>query len=291
MPTIQNEMRRVMRNWQEDLSPEWRCVLCRNGTANPKFDAEGHDREFTDQNPIFPGRRDSSMNGAPQNSHMFRAFDNLPPSAVKAVLIGEDPYPHIEQATGRSFERGDCSDSWLPLRGENTSSMSMQRFAQQLANFITNDTVYTTKNGWQTLKQHINRQKLTLPRPEDVFNHWQAKGVLMLNTALTFTCKSDIKYHKELWKPIVGKICNYLARECPSVIFLCFGKESEKLLDQEKIKIYLISNDRLVLRRHPARGIIYGNGGFLGEANIFREANKRLSALDRCFISWCPRLS
>ena len=289
MSTIQEEMRSMMRDWQEDLSSEWQCVLCRNGTVNPKFDAKGHDSEITDQNPIFPGRRDSSMSGAPRNSHMFRAFDNLSPSAVKAVLIGEDPYPHIKQATGRSFERGDRGNSWL-LAPQNTDFSSMQRFAQQLANFVTSDIAYTMEDGWQTLKQRIDTRQLILPRPEDVFNHWQAEGVLMLNTALTFTRKSDKEYHRKLWEPIVGKIVNYLARECPSVVFLCFGKKSEELLDREKIKIYLISNDRLILRRHPAIDI-YGNGGFLGEENIFREVNRRLSALNRCFISWCPRLS
>ena len=289
MPTIRQAMHEMMCDWQEDLSQEWQYVLCRNGAVNLHFDAEDGDNEITNQNRIFPGRRAHHMNGAPQNSHMFRAFDDLPPSAVKAVLIGEDPYPHIEQATGRSFERGDHGNSWL-LASQDGSISSMQRFAQQLANFITNDTAYTTEGGWQTLRQHIDRQLLVLPRPKDVFNYWQAEGVLMLNAALTFTHESDKKYHRRLWKPIIGKIVNYLARECPSVIFLCLGKESENLLDREKIKIYLISNNRLVLRRHPARGI-YGNGGFLGEANIFRETNRRLSALNRCFISWCPRPS
>ena len=287
MRTIQNKMRRMMHNWQEDLSPEWRCVLCRNEEVALDFDAIGGGRIVRNQK-IFPGRLRRPVNGAPQNSHMFRAFDDLPPRKVKAVLIGEDPYPHIEQATGRSFERADRGNSWLLAPQDNISSM--QRFAQQLANFITNDDAYMTEHGWDILKDRIDTRQLTLPIPKCVFNHWQAEGVLMLNAALTFTHEYDKKYHRRLWKPIIGKIVNYLARECPSVVFLCFGKESENLLDREKIKIYLISNNRLVLRRHPARGI-YGNGSFLGEANIFRETNRRLSALNRCFISWCPRPS
>ncbi len=30
------------------------------------------------------------------------------------VLMGQDPYPHVQQATGRSFEQGDLKD-WLGL--------------------------------------------------------------------------------------------------------------------------------------------------------------------------------
>ena len=111
-----------MCNWQEDLSQEWRHVLCGDGAVTPCFSAKGGNSTIG-ENLIFPGRRESSVNGAPPNSHIFRAFDNLPPGLVKAVLIGEDPYPHIEQATGRSFERGDCGDSWLPLQGESVHSM------------------------------------------------------------------------------------------------------------------------------------------------------------------------
>ena len=169
--------------------------------------------------------------------------------------------------------------------------MSMQRFAQQFANYITNDAAYVRNGGWKKLKQHIERQRLTLPKPGDVFNHWQAEGVLMLNTALTFTHESDKKYHRKVWKPIIGRVCNYLARECPSVVFLCFGRESEKLLNQEGIRIHLISNNRLALRHHPAdrSQSIYRDGGFLGaKDNIFCETNRRLSALNRCPISWRP---
>ena len=42
--------------------------------------------------------------GTDREAHVFRAFDELEPDRVKAVVIGQDPYPHVTRATGRAFE-------------------------------------------------------------------------------------------------------------------------------------------------------------------------------------------
>lgn len=144
------------------------------------------------------------------------------------------------------------------------------------------------------MRQDIGNGNLVLANPGDVFDLWQQEGVLMLNTALTYTYddKKHKKYHRMLWEPIVQRICCRLARRCQSVVFMCLGKEAENFLHETGIRVYLITNNRLVVRGHPNprnRNHLYDNGGFLGEENVFCEANVRLAALGRCPVLWdCP---
>ena len=273
-------LRRTMNEWQDDLCQEWRQVV---ENVEPCYDADGGECEINEQQPIFPGRRQSPHNDAPQDSHMFRAFDDLPPSAVKVVLIGEDPYPAIGRATGRSFEDGSRKD-WF--RQDNRHD-SMVRIAQGLASFLTDRNEYSTGDtGIQEMRQDIDNDNLALASPEDVFNLWQTEGILMLNTALTYTTEAHRNYHQNLWKPIVQRICCRLARQCQSVVFLCLGKKAERFLYETGIMVYLITNNRLVVRSHPEAGGLYDNGGFLGEVSVFCEANIRLATLGRCPVLW-----
>lgn len=281
--SLKRALREKMNGWRDDLSQEWRLVL---GNVEPDYDADGGTCEIDEQQqPIFPGRRQNLPDGAPPGPHMFRAFDGLPPGAVKVVLIGQDPYPAVERATGRSFEDGS-RNTWF-WRGNE----SMVHIAQQLASFLTGRNEYSARGtGIRKMRRDIGNRNLRLAIPRDVFNRWQTEGVLMLNTALTYTDEDEDhkKYHRMLWEPIVQRICCRLARRCQSVVFMCFGEKAETFLDRAGLKVYLITNNRLVVRGHPAHGNLYGNGGFLGEKNVFCEANVRLAALGRCPVSWHP---
>lgn len=281
--SLECALRGTMDGWRDDLCQEWRPFV---ENVEPCYNADGGESEIDEQQqPIFPGRRQNPPDGAPQGSHMFRAFDDLPPGAVKVVLIGQDPYPAVARATGRSFEDGRRG-VWFRQSGHD----SMVRMAQQLASFLTGRNEYSAKatrtTGICKMRQDIDNGNLVLASPVNVFNLWQTEGVLMLNTALTYTAEAHQKYHRNLWKPIVERIFCRLARRCQSVVFMCLGKKAEELLDRTGIKVYLISNNRLVVRGHPEASNPFDNGGFLGEENVFCEANVRLAALGRCPVSW-----
>ena len=284
--SLECALRGTMDGWRDDLCQEWRPFV---ENVEPCYNADGGESEIDEQQqPIFPGRREYPLDGAPQGSHMFRAFDDLPPGAVKVVLIGQDPFPAVARATGRSFEDGRRG-VWFRQSGHD----SMVSMAQQLASFLTGRNEYSASDsGIQEMQRDIGDGNLVLSNPGSVFNLWQTEGVLMLNTALTYTHKDHKKYHRIMWKPIMQRICCRLARRCQSVVFMCLGKEAEKFLDGTGIKVYLITNNRLVVRGHPNprnRDLLYGNGGFLGEENVFCEANVRLAALGRCPVLWhCP---
>lgn len=246
--SLECALRGTMDGWRDDLCQEWHPFV---ENVEPEYDADGGECEIDEQQqPIFPGRRQNPPDGAPQGSHMFRAFDDLPPDAVKVVLIGQDPYPAVERATGRSFEDGSRGD-WLRNDGRHDS---MVRIAQQLASFLTGRNEYSAKatgaTGTRKMRQDIGNGNLVLASPGNVFSHWQEEGVLMLNTALTYTNEAHKEYHRELWKPIVQGICCRLARRCQSVVFMCLGEKAEEFLDETGIRD-LITNNRLVVRGHP----------------------------------------
>src|SRR4051812_21210510 len=89
--------------WKADLPASWRTFF-----ADADVDASlvpvglplvaPHD-------VIFPGRKGAPSAGAPAGAHFARAFDQITPGKVRVVVIGQDPYPSIGQATGRSFEQ------------------------------------------------------------------------------------------------------------------------------------------------------------------------------------------
>ena len=268
-----------MDDWQSDLGEEWRLVL---ENVDPDFCAGGGECERGEDECVFPGRRQQDPRLG--NCHMFRAFDELPPRAVRVVLMGQDPYPHVDRATGRCFEDGSRTD-WFPQ--PNGHHDSMVRISQQLASYLSGRNEYSARGtGVRTLQDHLGNGSLVLASPSSVFDLWQEQGVLMLNTALTYTNEDDRSYHQRLWSPIVKRICDRLARRCQSVVFLCFGRDAERLFDSAGIRVHLITNNRLVVRGHPGAGGLYGDGGFLGEENIFREANARLAASGGCPIVW-----
>src|SRR5688500_12945984 len=101
--SLRDALRLFLQDWRHDLSPEWREIL---SATDPDFDGVAPHLKFDPAEPIYPGRRGRPVPGAPAGAHTFRALDGLPPRDVRAVIVGQDPYPRIAQATGRSFEQG-----------------------------------------------------------------------------------------------------------------------------------------------------------------------------------------
>ena len=285
MPTLRHECEQALGSWREHLSQSWLNVL---GTTELSFsqmplgvNAVGH---------IFPSLNDNSP-------HVFSAFDDLPPTDVKIVLIGEDPYPCVNRATGRSFEQGDL-DSWVPPPGGNEPSAhctpSLQSIVQQLATFRTGRSVYSrSQGGWGAFMRDIRPGAPLhncIPTPQAMFDHWQDEGVLMLNAALTFTNESQKRYHRDLWRPFICSIISYFVCRQEATVFLCFGRRAQRILSRcahrprgrpNLIQAILDHRDLLVYRAHPRC-----KRCFLHGTNVFEDANAKLTAAGRHSIDF-----
>ncbi|NDY90441.1 hypothetical protein [Ideonella livida] len=203
-----DQLRGHLEGWQEDLPPAWVPVLkdveLNWAGVSPTRKASEH--------PVIPQRRGQVASGRPAGSHLFKALDEVPPHQVRAVMIGQDPYPHPKLATGRSFEPGDQT-TWSPQ-----TPKSLQRIAQMLA--VHRDGQSTDPPlgdaHWATWCERFNKGRL--PPPPALFAHWAGQGVLCLNLALTHTKFEgpEQDQHMALWQPVLQAVVRHLAgRESP----------------------------------------------------------------------------
>jgi uracil-DNA glycosylase len=273
-------------NWRDDLTPAWRTVLA---DVDPAFADVRADLTFSAEQPIFPSRRASPLPGARADAHVFRAFDATLPKDISCVLVGQDPYPRISRATGRSFEQGDLA-SW----DQPGVASSLKRLLQMMANARTASTQFTSAGGWAKLRAAIAGGDLDFGTPRALFDRLQEQeGLLFLNASLTITryvqggAPEQLQGHIPLWSPVIGKIFSMLAqRTTGHVVFLLLGAPAHRLADKVRIRqiaeqagVWGTRVDEVRLS-HPA------SMNFLGGKNPFGEVNARLAAMGAAPIRW-----
>ena len=101
----------ILADWQSDLPGPWREAI---GDTQLGFDACDPSLTLEPWEPVFPVRRGKTFPGAPPGAHIFRAFDAIDPGDVRCVILGQDPYPAPDFATGRAFECGNVA-AWREL--------------------------------------------------------------------------------------------------------------------------------------------------------------------------------
>ena len=299
--SLRRRMEAFLAGWIEDVPLPWRDAL--NGLS-PAFDDLDGELTIDAGSTIFPGRKNREPDGAPRGSHIFHALDGLAPDRVRAVIIGQDPYPSVSQATGRAFEQGDL-DRWTSRSPRPAASL--RRIAQQLAVYRTGRQPYgRRRGGWARLRNDIKSGALNLQTPGTVFDGWRAGGVLLLNTALTLTYyhrgghPHQTRGHIRLWAPVVRGICLHLARrEDIPVVFLSWGKKAREFLHHAGIAESCSRPLRIapgfprtdiVDRDHPGVPAFLPGKNLPGK-NVFCETDERLAGLmasnsERSGIPW-----
>ena len=274
-------------NWRNDLTPAWRTALA---GASPNPTAVGSTLTYDDLQPIYPSRREKPLPGARADAHVFRAFDDISPADVRCVLIGQDPYPALSRATGRSFEQGDI-DTWsLPAAAVANSLRALLRMMVAVR---TNDPA-VLKLSWATFTRHIATPAVALESPRALFDRLQhTQGVLFLNAGLTITryksggAPEQTRGHIPFWRPVVGQVLRSMAtRQSGQVVFLCLGALAQKLLASESVKLAATQAGTWDTRAgevalpHPVAP------GFMNGPNPFEAVNAKLVAFGAAPIAW-----
>lgn len=164
----------------------------------------------------------------PPKELIFNAFRLCAVSAVKVVLIGQDPYHGKGQANGLCFS----------VQADKKMPPSLKNIAKELQN----DVGVVLKNGDLT--------------------HWATQGVLMLNTVLTVR-EGVADSHKKLgWKKFTEGVVRELSEKKTGLVFLLWGRKAETLLK------YIDAHKHTVLvHGHPSpmsanQGKWFGNRHF-----------------------------
>jgi uracil-DNA glycosylase len=168
----------------------------------------------------------------PRKEQFFNAFASLPRQRVKYILFGQDPYPREQSASGYAFIDSRVES----LFGEQGLSTEVNR-ATSLRNFIKMLLVACGKLDGEDTSQKaikaIDREGMIETMHELRLN-FEANGVLLLNTALIFTDKSDSKYHSTQWRPFMKRLLEGLEEEgIALILFGNYAKELEKLFGLE----------------------------------------------------------
>jgi len=130
----------------------------------------------------------------PDKKWVFRALE-IPPDEVKVLIIGQDPYPNIQDACGLAFSVSPRK-SGLP-----GSLMNIQK------EILTDIGVTTTADGDLT--------------------RWSTQGVMLLNRVLTVSAGSSASHSRFGWE----KITEVIARICAErgSVALLWGNSAREL--------------------------------------------------------------
>ncbi len=285
--TLRDALAAFSLGWRDDLSADWRAML---GNAEPNPLAVAAPLTFDDATPIYPARRPSPLPGARADAHVFRAFDGLPPARVRCVLIGQDPYPALSRATGRSFEQGDLT-TWARPAGEVAASL--RNLVRMLVAARADNHAFAT-GSWQVVMARAASAEVALEAPVALFDRLQKnEGVLFLNAGLTITryksggAPEQTQGHLPFWRPVVGSVLRALAtRSNGQLALLCLGSFAQQLVVREGVQAAATTAGawgarvRSLALPHPVAP------AFMNGTNPFLAVNEQLQQMGAPPISW-----
>ncbi len=253
---LRDALEETLEGWRDDVDPAWRPVFA---DVSLGFDDVDPGLTLEPWEPIFPARRHKVFPGAPKGAHMLRAFDGIAPDAVRCVILGQDPYPSPDFATGRAFEAGVAR--WREL--EKMFSASVRTFMQQLCAERTGRPDLASDIGqWPRVLAGIEDGSIALEAPRALMDGWVAQGVVPLNSALTlsrFAVEVDphqSRGHLPLWRPLMLRALRFLIERGTPVVVIGYGRIALELL--RAVGIVEVANAAgvvaLIAREHPAAG-------------------------------------
>ncbi len=171
----------------------------------------------------------------PPKAQVFRAF-TTDLSAVKVVILGQDPYHTPGAAHGLAFSVPDS-----------------QPIPPSLANIY----------------REIDAEYGHHANPTGNLTNWQRQGVLLLNNVLTVEAHRAGSHRGHGWESFTEAVIRYLSDQRPHLVFLLWGRDARS-------KKPLIDASRHLILESPHPSPLSAHSGFFGNnhfrlANQFLE--------------------
>ena len=300
-PTLRDELARVFADWHTNLSSQWTTFFA---AISPALDAVDPLLVLDHGRFVFPGSKASRPTGAPPGSHALRPFETVTPAAVRVLVIGQDPYFDVGQATGRSFEQGDLVD-WRTKR----PTASIRRLIQAVAQFRRppGSAYLVEKGGWDAVAKDV--ESLALEPPTSLWNRWEKAGVMFVNAAFTISSRDKnlapeaekqrqqlfrMNGHAPFWRPVLnGLIVGLANRTNTPLVVVTWGNDAKQTVKDSGMQAAAgtrwQTEVRQVSRVHPSNmPTIKGapRFPFLDGKNPLVEVNDALEAAGASPISW-----
>ena len=160
----------------------------------------------------------------PPGSQIFSAFNHTPLTAIRVVIIGQDPYHGAGQAHGLCFSVPDGV-----------------KIPPSLGNI------------YKELKNDLN---IDIPKTGNL-EKWATQGVFLLNATLTVRANEAASHQGKGWEEFTNSVIKTISDLRAGVVFLLWGKFA-----QEKASI--IDTDKHFVLSAPHPSPFSANRGFLG---------------------------
>lgn len=189
---------------------------------------EEFDKEYFETLVRFVKNEYATKTIFPPARLIFNAFDLCPPSSVKVVILGQDPYHGLGQAHGLCFSVPDGVK--LPP---------------------------SLVNIFKEIHDDLN---VPIPTSGNL-ERWAKQGVLLLNATLTVRAHQAGSHQKRGWEVFTDKVIQIISDYSDHVVFLLWGAyagQKTGLIDTSK---------HLILKSvHPSPLSAYG--GFFGNKHF-----------------------
>ena len=187
----------------------------------------------------------------PNKEEIFSAFDGLKPQQVKVLIIGQDPYPDKNNnkiAHGLAFSSKNnsiCPDSLTKIFEE-------------------------IKREYQNCEFNSNN-----------LLSWKEQGVLLLNTALTYSPNIDVNDSAKIWKDFVNAVIDKILSKNNPIVVMLWGDKAKKAFGRRS---YDDKNVLILKSSHPKPRLLK-HDTFKG-CNHFIKCNDFLKTKDIESIQW-----
>lgn len=190
-----------------------------------------------------------AANVFPPRPQVFAALAHTAPAAVKAVLLGQDPYPTAGNANGLAFS---VSPGVRPPA--------------------------SLKNLFKGLAADVGAP----PPSSGDLTCWADRGVLLLNAVLTVREGAPASHRKKGWEPFTEAVLRTVDGLPGPVVFLCLGQHANALVGR------LLDGARHTVLCAPHPSPLNGNAFVEAAARErpFSRANAVLRAAGRGEVDW-----
>lgn len=192
-----------------------------------------------------------AMQPAPED--VFAALRACPdPAAVKVILLGQDPYPTEGNAHGLSFS----------VRPGTKIPASLKNIFKELGSDLGSGSPG--------------------PGPSGCLQTWADQGVLLLNDVLTVAVGKPLSHGGKGWEELTAEILAAVLQASPHVVFLVWGRNAQKKLENPYVKPHL-ARHTVLTAPHPSP--LSAHTGFFG-SKPFSQTNAALVAHGQTPIDW-----
>lgn len=185
----------------------------------------------------------------PLQSNIFKAFNLCNYSDLKVVMIGQDPYPQKDIATGILFGNKE---------GTINLSPSLELIKENVLDYT----------------------KSTMMNPiifDTTLESWSKQGILMINSALTVEA-NKVGSHTMFWRPFISSLLSELSDKNMGIVYVLFGETAKTF------KPYINQELNYVFEyKHPA---YYARLGVKTNYDVFIKINNLLKLKNNLKIKW-----